>query len=125
MDCPIWMSPEFGRRLFFFITIALPWRDDFRNAILDTLFASSFCCFVDGTGRPVVSIIPWPRAFGRGFPGQMPPSGCRTAADSETATLGQFNDGVERRHVLPSSGTSAGSALLDTTLGGREPGYAE
>src|SRR5476651_535785 len=100
MDSPTRMSAEFGRRLFFFITIALPWEDDSPSAILDTLCSSPFCCFVDQTATPAVAIIPRSHDFVVDFPGHSRNRIAGCAAGSGVGQPGQFNGSVERRHVL-------------------------
>src|ERR1700733_2941009 len=109
MDSPSPMSAEFGRRFFFLITMALPWRSDLSNAIVNYLMPGCVLLLCRQNGALRVSTIPRHRVFRLGFPGQIPRPDCATRGGHGTAAPGQFNMGVERRHVLPSTPRRAGS----------------
>src|SRR2546423_5939522 len=71
MDCPTWMSMEFGRR-FFRIKLpdfqsARPAEDGLHSTIVDIFVPRLFCCFVDRASGPLRTYVPAELYFAR-FP---------------------------------------------------------
>src|SRR5947209_4339477 len=106
MDCPTWISVEFGRR-FFRIKLpdfqsARPAEDGLHSTIVDIFVPRLFCCFVDRASRPLRDLCPGRTLFCE-VSAQIVRSGSRAAAPRKTGDPRQFNDGEEQRQTLLSS----------------------